>query len=250
MPRETPDNLKGPSSQNHPTRPTRGLILDAALELFHEQGYNKTTTKNIAQRAGVNEVTIFRQFGTKESLLHTLVERELDISDSLKGLPTVFSGDPVEDLTQVALFISGQMRPRMRISKIVLTEGALVGLEALGKKIPMEGIARLTALFERMGAADPSITAITYMSFIFRSVLLEALLGEDPMVVLDRETIERFVKVIVSGMYGNKGTISEMNGKQGNISGMNANQENVSGMYGKQGTISGEPGEGGDGECP
>lgn len=43
-------------------------ILDASLELFSAHGYASVTTRAIAEAAGVNEVTLFRLFGSKERL--------------------------------------------------------------------------------------------------------------------------------------------------------------------------------------
>lgn len=48
---------------------TRSLILDAALDVFADGGSRAATTRRIAAAAGVNEVTLFRHFGTKEALL-------------------------------------------------------------------------------------------------------------------------------------------------------------------------------------
>jgi AcrR family transcriptional regulator len=48
---------------------TAERVLDAASSLFAERGYAATTTRAIAERAGVNEVTVFRRFGTKAGLL-------------------------------------------------------------------------------------------------------------------------------------------------------------------------------------
>ncbi|CAL9334221.1 TetR/AcrR family transcriptional regulator [Streptomyces sp. enrichment culture] len=44
-------------------------ILDTALRLFTEQGYDETTIAQIAREAGVSQRTLFRYFGTKEELL-------------------------------------------------------------------------------------------------------------------------------------------------------------------------------------
>ncbi|PYG00937.1 transcriptional regulator, TetR family [Georgenia satyanarayanai] len=41
----------------------------AALELFAEKGYDATTTAQIARRAGVSEMSLFRHFATKDALL-------------------------------------------------------------------------------------------------------------------------------------------------------------------------------------
>lgn len=48
---------------------TRNSLLDVTARLYSEHGWRGTTTRRIAAAAGVNEVTIFRQFGSKEALL-------------------------------------------------------------------------------------------------------------------------------------------------------------------------------------
>ncbi len=47
---------------------TQAQIIQAALELFAEHGYDATTTLAIARRAGVTEKTLFRHFGSKQQL--------------------------------------------------------------------------------------------------------------------------------------------------------------------------------------
>ena len=46
----------------------RRLLLDAARDLFARQDYRSTTTREIAQAAGVTEALLFRQFGSKATL--------------------------------------------------------------------------------------------------------------------------------------------------------------------------------------
>ncbi|MBW4545860.1 MAG: TetR/AcrR family transcriptional regulator [Symplocastrum torsivum CPER-KK1] len=53
---------------------TRQRLVNAALELFRSQGVIETTTRQIAELAQVNEVTLFRQFGSKQGLLLALIE--------------------------------------------------------------------------------------------------------------------------------------------------------------------------------
>jgi AcrR family transcriptional regulator len=51
----------------------QNLILRAADRLFSTQGYHRTTTREIANEAGVGESMIFRNFGTKAELFETVV---------------------------------------------------------------------------------------------------------------------------------------------------------------------------------
>ncbi|HEY3669580.1 MAG TPA: TetR/AcrR family transcriptional regulator [Acidimicrobiia bacterium] len=46
----------------------RRLLLEAARELFSSQGYSGTSTREIAERAGVSETLMFRYFGSKVGL--------------------------------------------------------------------------------------------------------------------------------------------------------------------------------------
>jgi len=55
-------------------RETGEAILVAAAELIGERGYRGMTTRVIAERAGVNEVTVFRRFGSKQGILRALGE--------------------------------------------------------------------------------------------------------------------------------------------------------------------------------
>jgi AcrR family transcriptional regulator len=51
----------------------RDLVLQAAHLLFSEQGYHGTTTRQIAEQAGVGESVLFRNFGSKAELFETTI---------------------------------------------------------------------------------------------------------------------------------------------------------------------------------
>lgn len=52
----------------------RTSLLEVTAQLFAEHGWRGTTTRRIAEAAGVNEVTVFRHFGSKEVLLREAIE--------------------------------------------------------------------------------------------------------------------------------------------------------------------------------
>lgn len=59
---------------NTPRKSTKARLIEAALDLFAERGVTETTTKAVAERAQVNEVTLFRNFGNKYRLLLAVIE--------------------------------------------------------------------------------------------------------------------------------------------------------------------------------
>src|SRR5215213_9622765 len=52
----------------------RHQIAEVAIRLFSERGFRGTTTKEIAQAAGVSEAIIFRHFATKEELYTAIID--------------------------------------------------------------------------------------------------------------------------------------------------------------------------------
>src|SRR4026209_2920921 len=53
----------------------RQRLIDAAIAVFGEYGFRGATTRRIADAAGVNEVTIFRLFGSTSALLEEAVRQ-------------------------------------------------------------------------------------------------------------------------------------------------------------------------------
>ncbi|MGB6053265.1 MAG: helix-turn-helix domain-containing protein, partial [Rhodococcus sp. (in: high G+C Gram-positive bacteria)] len=51
-------------------------ILDAAFELFGEVGIARTTIGDVAKRARINRVTVYRRIGSKDELIRALMTRE------------------------------------------------------------------------------------------------------------------------------------------------------------------------------
>jgi AcrR family transcriptional regulator len=71
---------------------TRERLLGATMKLVSEKGYLGATTREIAREAGVSELTLFRNFGSKEKLFegllgqYTFLPRLRELRPSLDGL--------------------------------------------------------------------------------------------------------------------------------------------------------------------
>jgi AcrR family transcriptional regulator len=81
---------RSPSSRRRP--PARQLLLSAAARVFARDGLEGATTRAISREAGVNEVTLFRQFGTKEHLLEAVVGSLFGVRPRAAAAPRAAGG--------------------------------------------------------------------------------------------------------------------------------------------------------------
>jgi len=75
----------------------RNQLLSAAARVYAHYGYRGSTTRRIADAAGVNEVTIFRQFGSKDALIHEAIAT-CGGGPPIPGLPST----PVDPLAELS----------------------------------------------------------------------------------------------------------------------------------------------------
>jgi AcrR family transcriptional regulator len=80
--------------------PKKRAVIEAAVLSFAEAGYAATSTRAIAERAGVAEATIFRHFPTKKALLLRLVRPVVDrlLLPAIEGEARVLAAAAGDDL--------------------------------------------------------------------------------------------------------------------------------------------------------
>jgi AcrR family transcriptional regulator len=89
------------TKQQRPRGATRDRILDVALELFNEQGYDKTSLREIAERLGVTKAALYYHFERKEDILlelhlrlHGMGRAILDQIDGLENESQIVAAWP------------------------------------------------------------------------------------------------------------------------------------------------------------
>jgi AcrR family transcriptional regulator len=187
---------------------TRVRILDAALELFSKHGFKGTTTRSIASEAGVNEVTLFRHFGSKERLFFAVVEHETDITDQLEEARVRPGDDMVEDLTTLGENMAINMAGKAKLMKMIMVHVAEdPEMWTWVSHVPMQILGFLTDYFEEAKRRrltredlDPYVAAVGFFSFFFRSLVATAFLGSDIFIPMERENIRKFVEIFVKGI--------------------------------------------------
>jgi AcrR family transcriptional regulator len=94
-------------------------ILDAAIMVIAQHGYEGATTRQIAAAANINEVTLFRRFGSKEKLLKAALEHQ---AEHFGAAGIEYTGDIEADFIRVVQFYQNVMQHRGRIIPMLLAE--------------------------------------------------------------------------------------------------------------------------------
>lgn len=127
---------------------TRERIQRIALELFTEQGYERTSLREIAERIGVTKAALYYHFSSKEEILGSLVS---DAAQSLADLTEWTRSQPqgartrVAALMRLADLVQGRWQPLLRLAEE--NRAALRGLEEVGREV-RERIRALYGLFD------------------------------------------------------------------------------------------------------
>jgi AcrR family transcriptional regulator len=99
---------------------TRERILQGAVELFYENGFARTSTRQLVKKAGMSSSAIYNHFENKEEILFTIIQRASDrVVDTLKRVISTYD-DPVECLEQMisnmlSLFKDSEIRKEIAI---------------------------------------------------------------------------------------------------------------------------------------
>ena len=105
---------------------TRERIAQAALELFAERGFAGTSTRRIAQAAGVSEGLIFHHFPNKMSILRHIYETRQSFSSRAQAMLSMADAVPtpmlLQGLTQGFLGMLGTDNPDARFVAMMIGE--------------------------------------------------------------------------------------------------------------------------------
>jgi AcrR family transcriptional regulator len=97
-------------------------ILDVATPLFARQGYQGTTTKQIAERARINEALIFRHFPSKDHLYWAVIQRKISTARAREQLREKLNinADDVDLFTEIAADILERRAKDQSLSRLLL----------------------------------------------------------------------------------------------------------------------------------
>lgn len=188
---------------------TAEKILDAAATLFASRGYAATTTRAIAEAAGVNEVTIFRNFENKLGVLKALGERMGRRQAGRAAAAAPHSGDVRETLLGFArMEIAGALEDGGLAIRLAYDAQSVPEIaELLGEGLPgnLEGLAEYFAEEQEAGTVrpdiDPAVMAEAFFGLTSSYVIYRQVMGAAavPADVATDSGIEQLFDVFWSG---------------------------------------------------
>ena len=184
-------------------------IINAAINTFSEKGFEATRTKEIAERAGIAEGTIFRYFPTKSAILERMVPLLIrvmlpKISMPIDQIISDYNDAPVQAVFQAILLDRIQMiRDNERFIKSVLPElihrapllkqmreSLLPMIEQYVTKVINYGKARS----EIAPDLDPHMAMLQLLGFILSYTMFSSAPGRD-----ETREVERFLEYVMKG---------------------------------------------------
>lgn len=166
------------------SEPTKQQLLDAAVRVYAECGFRGATTRRIAEAAGVNEVTLFRLFGSKAALISAAIH-----AVSLSGRPSPLPDEPRDPQRELTTWAEHDHRFMLETRGMIRTSMAEMAErpECAGTATnhPTQSFIQLTRYVERLAArglipsaADAKPAAAMLMGTIFADAMGRDLMPE------------------------------------------------------------------------
>jgi AcrR family transcriptional regulator len=184
------------------TRISDRQILDAVIDTVIARGYGGATTREIATAAGINEVTLFRRFGDKRSLMRAAIAADIGKFAATGTEPT---DDLRADLRRVLTYYTEVLRDHGRLLLTLFAEAARDPevAELIGGPVGVQGdLRKLMQHHQRAGrlVKEPPSIALQALLGPLLAHLIASLL--EPGAKLPAPKIEATIDRFLSGHDG------------------------------------------------
>ncbi|WP_225977406.1 TetR/AcrR family transcriptional regulator [Nostoc sp. CENA543] len=187
---------------------TRTRLIEAASQVFASLGVQGATTREIARVAGVNEVTLFRHFTSKEQLLKAVIENAIAVQTEALANPEAWTQDLKTDLYNYAQLYHAMLKAQEDLIRTFIgeakrhPEAAKQVIEEAARPLGEKLVAYLQSCQKR-GTVRQEINPEAAVD-MFRGMLLAAMLCNDvklqPNSYTNKEYIATCVDVFVRGI--------------------------------------------------
>ncbi|MEI3607523.1 TetR/AcrR family transcriptional regulator [Pseudogracilibacillus sp. SE30717A] len=175
---------------------TKDRIIRAAIELVDEKGYKGATTRAIAERAEVNEVTLFRHFGNKKGILDAAIQKYSFFDEITETMRKGITWNLEKDLKMLSEKYQEIVASKRNIILISLREeGRFPELDEAIQKLPTTYRNIIKDYFitmieqKKMKKIDPEVAANNFIYFNFGYFFLQdRLLEKNEKITLNKFT--------------------------------------------------------------
>jgi len=181
-------------------------ILWATLDLFQVHGIKKTTTNDIALKAGVSPATVYNHFGSKEDLVRAVVKYFL--SSTAADFSKIFEGDLsfLEKMEQILSYKSDMLgQYQGEFMQTVISEDPEI--RYLVDSVYLTEIRQMIIDFyeegKRQGYVSQELsteTIVRYMLIVRSGMAAESILSEDPE--HNRKLMQELTPLFLYGILG------------------------------------------------
>lgn len=184
---------------------TEDKIINASIVLFSQKGYTAVTTKEIAKKAGVSEMTLFRHFENK----HNLFERAFDkfvFTPKFRSLFENLEWDLEPDLIKICSSYQDVLYKNQKIILMHLkNEESNPQFETMLLKFPNEFKKLLCRYFEEMRnrgiiVENPETLAISFLATNFGLFFTSLVMNELTFDTDLQTCILNYVKIFTKGI--------------------------------------------------
>ncbi len=179
-------------------------ILEAAAKVYAECGYRGATTRRIAAEAGCNELTLFRHFGSKATLIHEAVTCS---GPALTRFP--LPAEPVDPASEVREWAGKHFENiRSHAAMIRTTLGEIEEHpELVSPSDPYaqayEQLAGYVATLQATGRADRAIDAKVASAMLLNTLMLNGMMRDVMPKLISNPPeydLDHFVRVFLRGI--------------------------------------------------
>jgi len=189
----------------------RRRLLKAALEEFVLSGYKGASTRAITERAGVNVITLFRQFGNKQGLLKEAFSNALEQMRMINNVDDYLQFPLREGLTKLICDLTEQLENKSELFIIgIEVSFAHPDVAEVPKKLMSEIKSTLIDYFEKLAAQNrfqqvdfPVIAHLVISSHYFAARIRLRFPKDISKHLKDERILQVLVDMIVS-TYGTK----------------------------------------------
>jgi TetR/AcrR family transcriptional regulator len=173
-------------------RPRKEEIVDVAMGLFAEHGYEGTSMNNVAERVGIRKASLFYHFASKDALYEAVLDRLISHVAMPLGAAYSSAGTFAERLDTAADAVTSVLGERPFAARLLVREamdwGPIMRSKILGHVVlVLEGGAAFVKAGQEAGAfveGDPKQIVLTALGAHFLPFalghLVEKYVGMDP----------------------------------------------------------------------